>query len=56
MKPLVISFSGGKTSAYMAKLLIDKYNGKRRIVTVFANTGKEREETLLFLGSIFFNV
>lgn len=50
MKPLVISFSGGRTSGYMAKLLIDKYKDKRDIFTIFANTGKEREETLLFVN------
>lgn len=49
MKPLVISFSGGRTSAYMTKLLLDKYSGKRDIIVVFANTGREREETLAFV-------
>lgn len=49
MKPLLISFSGGRTSAYMTKLLLDKYLGKRDIVVVYANTGKEREETLEFI-------
>lgn len=50
MKPLVISFSGGRTSAYMAYLLTKKYSGIREIVVVFANTGKEREETLEFVN------
>lgn len=49
MKPLIISFSGGRTSAYMAYLLTNAYKGKREIYTVFANTGKEREETLEFV-------
>ena len=49
MKPLVISFSGGRTSAYMTVKLLEKYKGKRDIHVVFANTGKEREETLLFV-------
>lgn len=49
LKPLVISFSGGRTSAYMTYLLLDKYKGKRDIIVVFANTGKEREETLQFV-------
>ena len=34
----------------MAKLLVDKYKGKRDIYTIFANTGKEREETLEFVN------
>lgn len=49
MKPLVISFSGGRTSAYMTKLLLEKYRGKRDIAVIYANTGKEREETLEFI-------
>lgn len=49
-KPLVISFSGGRTSAYMAKYLKDTYEGERQIITVFANTGREREETLQFVN------
>ncbi len=50
-KLLVISFSGGRTSAYMTKLLIDKYRGIRNILVVFANTGREREETLEFVNN-----
>lgn len=40
--------SGGRTSAYMAYYLLNKYKD-REIVVVFANTGKEREETLEFI-------
>ena len=43
---IVVSFSGGRTSAYMLKRLID--DGEDLIVT-FANTGKERNETLDFV-------
>lgn len=46
---LVISFSGGRTSAYMTWLLLKRYKGIRDILVVFANTGKEREETLEFV-------
>lgn len=46
---LVISFSGGRTSAYMMWLLISRYKGIKPIVVVFANTGQEREETLQFV-------
>lgn len=46
--PLLISFSGGKTSAFMTWYLFRKYPNRKKIV-VFANTGKEREETLEFV-------
>lgn len=52
MKPLVVSFSAGETSARMAHLLNEKYKGKRDIINVFANTGKELEETLLFAAKV----
>jgi 3'-phosphoadenosine 5'-phosphosulfate sulfotransferase (PAPS reductase)/FAD synthetase len=47
---LFISFSGGRTSAYMSKLILDSVRYKDiEKVFVFANTGKEREETLEFV-------
>ncbi len=46
--PAVISFSGGRTSAYMLRRILDE--GLRPDVHVlFANTGKERLETLDFI-------
>lgn len=51
MKPLVISFSGGRTSAMMTKYLLAKYTGKREILVIFANTGREHEETLQFVNN-----
>lgn len=48
--PLLISFSGGKTSAFMTFYLINKYPCREKII-VFANTGKEREETLEFVNA-----
>jgi len=46
---LLISFSGGETSAYMTKIIFDKMAGRYdEIQTVFANTGEERNETLDF--------
>lgn len=51
MKPLVISFSGGRTSAMMTKYLLSKWSGKREILVIFANTGKEYPETLNFVNN-----
>jgi hypothetical protein len=48
-KPVLISFSGGKTSGLMSAILND-YFADREKVFVFANTGKEREETLHFVN------
>jgi hypothetical protein len=46
--PIIVSFSGGRTSAYMLRLLLDNYpDADLRVV--FANTGKERPETLDFV-------
>jgi len=48
MSRIVISFSGGETSAYLSKLMLDEH-GKDSVDFVFANTGQEREETLKFI-------
>lgn len=49
--PAQISFSGGRTSAYMLWRIIQAHGGTlpADITVAFANTGKEREETLRFV-------
>ena len=47
----VISFSGGRTSAFMLWKVLDAYDGKlpENIKVCFSNTGKEMPETLDFV-------
>jgi len=50
LKPkLLISFSGGRTSGYMTKHILDKHSDEYDIKVVFANTGFENEQTLEFV-------
>lgn len=48
-KTLIISFSGGRTSAYMTKLLLKERDNWKDVIVIFANTGQEDERTLEFV-------
>jgi 3'-phosphoadenosine 5'-phosphosulfate sulfotransferase (PAPS reductase)/FAD synthetase len=49
--PALISFSGGRTSGYMLRQILDAHGGvlPDGVHVAFANTGKERAETLDFV-------
>jgi 3'-phosphoadenosine 5'-phosphosulfate sulfotransferase (PAPS reductase)/FAD synthetase len=49
--PALISFSGGRTSAYMLWRILQAHGGRLPddVIVAFANTGREREETLRFV-------
>lgn len=49
---LAISFSGGRTSAFMTKLLLDELSSTHDIEVVFANTGCEHEGTLNYIRDL----
>lgn len=49
MKKLIVSFSGGLTSAFMAQEINERFRDRYEIVYIFANTGKEKEATLMFV-------
>ena len=50
IEPTVISFSGGRTSAYMLWRILQSNDGlPDDAIVVFANTGKEEEATLQFV-------
>jgi hypothetical protein len=45
-----ISFSGGRTSAYMTKLILDNWSDRYEFIVLFANTGLEHPKTLEFVN------
>ena len=47
---LAISFSGGRTSAYMTWRVLRDYGEAHEILVLFANTGQEHEKTLEFVN------
>ena len=50
-RPRIIHFSGGRTSAYLLAHTLAAYGGSlpSHVRVAFSNTGKEREETLVFI-------
>lgn len=48
MRNILVTFSGGRTSAFMAKFIKERYCDDN-LLFVFANTGKEAEATLEFV-------
>lgn len=48
-KNIFVSVSGGETSFYMAQLLKKEYGRTHNLLFGFANTGKERPETIDFI-------
>jgi predicted phosphoadenosine phosphosulfate sulfurtransferase len=57
-KTMLISFSGGETSAFMLQWLLKHKKDEFNFIIVFANTGRENNETLDFVKKVgeFFNV
>lgn len=53
-EPFVVSFSGGSTSGFMLRRVLDAYGGSlpSSAVVVFCNTGLEHERTLDFVHEI----
>ena len=56
-EPTVISFSGGRTSAYMLWKVLQEHGGglPNDAIVCFANTGKEEEATLKFVNDCSVN-
>lgn len=52
--PALISFSGGRTSAYMLRMILDAHGGTLPddVHVCFANTGLEHEKTLRFVHEV----
>jgi 3'-phosphoadenosine 5'-phosphosulfate sulfotransferase (PAPS reductase)/FAD synthetase len=53
-QPFVVSFSGGRTSGLMLRRILDAHGGQMPSGSkvIFANTGKERAETLTFVDRV----
>lgn len=51
-RKILVSISGGRTSAMMAALIKKLYGATCEIIYVFANTSREEEATLIFLDKV----
>jgi len=51
INPQIVSFSGGQTSGYMLRRLLDEV-GAENLTAIFCNTGKEYDETLDFVNDV----
>jgi predicted phosphoadenosine phosphosulfate sulfurtransferase len=49
-KNMIISFSGGRTSAFMTQWLLKNKSEEYNFYIVFSNTGREHESTLKFIN------
>lgn len=49
---VLVSVSGGRTSGLMAKMLWDRFRDIYDLIFVFANTSREKEETLIFVDNL----
>lgn len=49
VKKISVSFSGGRSSAVMTRMVLEKFADTHEIVVTFANTGCEHEATLEFV-------
>ncbi len=51
-KTMIVSFSGGRSSAYMCQMLINNYSEKYNFIFIYANTSQEHPKTLEFVNNI----
>jgi len=49
---IIVSFSGGQTSGFMCFFLLFNFGHLYEFIFLFANTGEEREETLVFIDKV----
>ena len=54
-KSIIVSFSGGLTSAYMLFKILEKCKNSVPVKVVFCNTGLEHEGTLKFVEDCAIN-